>query len=132
MSLEKPKLSVIVPVSGEPDRILFLGSWFKPTNVIHLEVIIIEDNLTQETKKELDRQLLELSSQYSQIRVVGNFGNPGDARNAGLIKATGDWIAFWDSDDLPNLDTVAEILAETESRESARQNLQTPESTAKL
>ena len=118
MTLEKPKLSVIVPVSGEPDRIMFLGSWFRPTNVIHLEVIIIEDNLTQQTKKELDRQLLELCSQYSQIRVVGNFGNPGDARNAGLTQATGDWIAFWDSDDLPNLDTVAEVLAETESRES--------------
>jgi glycosyltransferase involved in cell wall biosynthesis len=118
MTLEKPKLSVIVPVSGEPDRIMFLGSWFRPTNIIHLEVIIVEDNLTQETKMELDRQLLELYSQYSQIRVVGNFGNPGDARNAGLTKATGDWIAFWDSDDLPNLGAVAEILIEPESRKS--------------
>jgi glycosyltransferase involved in cell wall biosynthesis len=118
MTYEKPKLSVIVPVSGEPDRIMFLGSWFKPNKFVHLEIIIVEDNLKEETKKELDKQLSGLYSEYSQIRVVGNFGNPGDARNAGLTKVTGDWVAFWDSDDLPDLVTVAEILIEPESRKN--------------
>jgi glycosyltransferase involved in cell wall biosynthesis len=116
MTPGKPKLSLVVPVSGDSNRIKRFGSWFESSGLISIEVIIVEDNLRIETQLELERQLSDFPREISVARIAGNFGNPGDARNAGLAKITGEWVAFWDSDDLPNLAVVEEILIEPESR----------------
>lgn len=112
MTEMKPKLSVIVPISGGPDRIKHLGEWFEFTNLISLEVILVEDNLQKETQEELQFQLSKFPKEYSLLRVTGEFGNPGTARNAGIEKRTGDWVAFWDSDDQPKLSKIAQILSQ--------------------
>ncbi len=116
MTLGMPNLSLVVPVSGDPNRIKHLGTWFESSGLISIEVIIVEDNLRIETQLELEKQLSDFPREISVARIAGNFGNPGDARNAGLAKITGEWVAFWDSDDLPNLAVVQEILLEPESR----------------
>jgi glycosyltransferase involved in cell wall biosynthesis len=112
MELGKPKLSVVVPVSGDPERIKGLGLWFEETESINIEFIVVEDNLMPRTRAELDTQLSQIPEGFSLKRISGNFGNPGDARNAGLLESTGDWLTFWDSDDLPRVTTVAAILSE--------------------
>ena len=38
--------------------------------------------------------------------VRGFYGGPGSARNAALGLIESEWVAFWDSDDLPNADQI--------------------------
>jgi glycosyltransferase involved in cell wall biosynthesis len=45
----------------------------------------------------------------------GVFGNPGSARNAGCEMANGDWIAFWDADDVVNPRAIESLIEDSES-----------------
>ncbi|MGN0054834.1 MAG: glycosyltransferase family 2 protein [Atopobiaceae bacterium] len=62
-----------------------------------LEVICINNNSTYDTRQILD----EFAARDPRVKV---FDEPtlgeGPARQAGLARATGDWLYFLDSDDL--------------------------------
>lgn len=64
---------------------------------IELEVIIVDDGSTDMTKKIIK----EYQEKYSFITLIeeSNIG-PGEARNIAMKKATGDYIAFIDGDDI--------------------------------
>src|SRR5207302_2601950 len=59
----------------------------------HYEIIVVDDGSTDTTTQALE--------QYGRIITVVYQANSGvsAARNAGIRKATGRWIAFLDSDD---------------------------------
>ncbi len=60
----------------------------------HFEVIIIEDGSNQKCISEVDRFLKNLDLHYYHKHNTG----PGDSRNYGASKATGDYLVFFDSD----------------------------------
>jgi glycosyltransferase involved in cell wall biosynthesis len=67
-----------------------------------VQVILVHDIADSETS----RQLNELINEIPQLDfhlIEDVFGNPGEARNAGLQFVSSEWFAFWDSDDLPNV-----------------------------
>jgi len=57
-------------------------------------------------------EIREIFSRYKSdfIFIEGEFGNPGSARNSGLTKVDCDWVCFWDSDDLPDVDAFLEMV----------------------
>ena len=87
------KVSVVIPFY---DNIEWLRE--AVTSVImqtyeNLEIIIVNDGSLF--------NLYEISQQDSRIKVVEKEnGGPASARNAGIIEATGEFIAFLDSDDI--------------------------------
>ena len=94
------KISVIVPITKMANRLHNLNTWLSQLGDYQIEVILVHDIQDESTGAELDAVLSTISD--SRITLVnGHFGAPGLARNAGLLHVTGEWICFWDSDDIP-------------------------------
>ena len=94
-----PKISVIIPAFNAEMFIAdAIRSVLAQEYSSKTEIIVIDDNSSDNTK-EIVR---ELSNNYSQIILLSNerTKGPSGARNTGLLKATGDYIAFLDADDL--------------------------------
>jgi glycosyltransferase involved in cell wall biosynthesis len=87
------RISVIIPTYNRADRVIeavrcVLDQTFEP-----FEVIVIDDGSTDDTEQ-------ALASVRERIRYIKT-PNRGvsAARNRGILEATGEWIAFLDSDD---------------------------------
>ena len=95
-------LTAIVPVAKMSGRLDAMKSWLDQIDPNILEVILVHDYHDAKTGQELREIIEQFSSQKITI-IEGKFGSPGAARNAGLEQARGDWVTFWDSDDIPNV-----------------------------
>lgn len=95
-----PKVSVVVPTYNR-SRFLesTLGSIFRQTVPVH-EVLLVDDGSTDNTASTIRALLVEHPDWKGRLRYFQQ-DNQGKsvATNAGLQVATGDWIAFNDSDD---------------------------------
>jgi glycosyltransferase involved in cell wall biosynthesis len=105
-----PKLSIVVPIKNMDGKLKNLKSWIDEALLLNCEVILVEDisNLTFTT--ELDH-LMVARTHGNLKKVTGEFGNPGSARNAGKEMARGEWIAFWDSDDVGFPEKALKVLS---------------------
>jgi glycosyltransferase involved in cell wall biosynthesis len=94
----KPVITVICPVRNMEGKLQNLQSWTKQCDS-SFQIILVCDSSTDKTLEEL--QNVQFMNPLLNIEIlVGEFGSPGAARNAGLTRAEGNWVTFWDSDDL--------------------------------
>ena len=92
--MSKKLVSVVIPAYNCADTICeALESVFNQT-YSNLEIIVINDGSTDETKHILQ----EFSSKI--IYLEQENGGPGSARNKGIRVSRGDYIAFLDADDI--------------------------------
>ena len=91
-------ISVICPVRNMEGKLQNLQSWVKQCDATY-QIILVCDSCTDKTLKEL-QNIQSINPQLNIEILVGEFGSPGSARNKGLTRAEGEWITFWDSDDL--------------------------------
>jgi glycosyltransferase involved in cell wall biosynthesis len=90
------KISVIIPVYKVEDYLERCVSSVCRQTYTDLEIILVDDGSPDNSGKLCD----ELAAQDGRIRVIHKEnGGLSDARNAGMEAATGDYIAFVDSDD---------------------------------
>jgi len=92
-----PEVSVVIPTR---DRWHLLSARALPSALeqegVDVEVVVVDDGSTDDTKEQL-KGLAE-----PRVRTVRNVEPKGvaAARNAGIAAASGDWIAFFDDDDV--------------------------------
>ena len=101
------RIAVIVPVSRMSTKLDNLRQWLRTVDFESIEVILVHDIQDIDT----GRELKEITLKIPQIQLIeARYGSPGMARNAGLDLAKNEWIVFWDSDDLPEVEEVIEMI----------------------
>lgn len=102
-------LTAIVPVSGMAGRLHNLENWLSTIHDLDIQIIIVHDHRDSET----ERQLLSMLGTINSPKIAylsGAFGSPGAARNAGLERVDSKFVCFWDSDDLPQPQSILSDL----------------------
>ena len=104
-----PLLSIICPIWNMEGKLQNLQTWMSQISNF-VEVVLVYDESSDGTISEINK-IVGKNQRREQITIVsGRFGSPGLARNAGSAVASGDWVCFWDSDDIGFLSPVLEEL----------------------
>ena len=94
--MEKNKISVIVPVYGVEAYLEKCLDTLVNQTLKDIEIIVINDSSPDDSQKIIDRY----AKKYKNIKAFTKpNGGLSDTRNFGIKKATGEYIAFLDSDD---------------------------------
>jgi len=104
------KVSVIIPVKNRVHLLKETLETVVNQSLKPYEIIVVDDNSEEDISRVLEMLDYELT-----YLMAGKTG-PGAARNSGLKEATGDYIQFFDSDDLMTLNKLEEqckILKQT-------------------
>lgn len=111
------KASVIVPVHNKHDTVRAVLRALA-TQSVHseaFEVFVVDDHCADECAE----ILRSLTSQYGFTLLSRRNGTPSasEARNAGLAKATGDYVLLLDSDVVLPADAIARLFDESATRD---------------
>lgn len=108
---KEPIFSFIIPVYKKPPEVFekCLKSLFD-MSMKDIEVICVFDGL--------DADLENVASNYSTQRIVIDHGGAPKARNAGMDKAVGKYLWFWDADCFIKPDHAKRMLEEFEATDA--------------
>jgi len=98
MFARNPKVSVIVPVYNKSPVLQATLASLSRQNLGDCEFIIVDDCST-DNSLEVIRRFTKEDKRFQLVRRTVN-GGLSVARNTGLAHAEGDYILFWDADDL--------------------------------
>ena len=104
----KPLISIIVPVHRMAGQLMNFTKWIEAAclRAPLIEVLVIEDGNDGPTRAELSK----LRNRFGFTLLETCLRSPGLARNLGLRNASGEWIIFWDSDDIGYPNLLEEVL----------------------
>lgn len=107
--VDQAVLSVIMPLRGPIYDLRYLEYLVRETDRLEIEFIVVHDKHDEQTSIQLCR--LHSDAKAKNFKLYESvFNSPGLARNKGLLEASGEWIAFWDSDDQPNPAKFVEMV----------------------
>ena len=110
-----PKVSVIVPVYNVEKYIKRCLDSLVNQTIDSIEIIIINDGSTDESKKTIElyaENFPHIIRYYEKKN-----GGLSDARNYGIPYATGEYIAFLDSDDYVELDMYEKMYSKAKEQD---------------
>ena len=107
------ELSLIVPVHNLHGRYQNLNTWIRQPLPSNLEIIFVIDEQNDSAKTEFTTEVLnEVPRKF--VVVADDFRGPGTARNKGISLATGKYLAFIDSDDIPDITEYFALIKKME------------------
>lgn len=92
--MAQPLISIIVPVYNRPDEVAELLDSLQKQTDSNFEIILVEDGSTIDCRKEAMAASCNLRLRYFMQPNEGR----SPARNFGIIRASGDFLVFVDSD----------------------------------
>ena len=106
--MQNPRVSIIVPVYNAEKYISRCVDSLLSQTEIQIEVILVNDGSTDSSLE----ICLEYQGRDTRVKVL-DFSNRGvsSARNEGLMRASGEYILFVDSDDFIDTNTVEILLS---------------------
>jgi|688.fasta_scaffold152590_2 glycosyltransferase involved in cell wall biosynthesis len=108
--IQRYNLSIIVPITQMKSKLGNLEKWISEATSEKIQIILIHDDQNDGTQEELEALVKKHHGKQVQL-YRHKCGSPGEARNKGTSFARGEWIVFWDSDDIPNLKQVLECMS---------------------
>lgn len=105
--MDKPLISVIVPIYKVEKYLEACVESLVYQSYEKLQIILVDDGSPDDCPRMCD-QWKEKDSRIEVIHKAN--GGLGDARNAGLKSAIGEWISFIDSDDYIGLNTYEDCI----------------------
>ena len=115
MKNEKPLISIIVPIYGVEAYLDKCVTSLIHQTYHHLEIILVDDGSPDNCPQLCD----DWAKKDGRIKVIHKKnGGLSDARNAGMAVATGEWIAFIDSDDWIENDAFEKMYLRSQADES--------------
>jgi glycosyltransferase involved in cell wall biosynthesis len=91
----------------------FFKSWVIQAQLHSIFLVIVHDWRDENTESELIAFLATIDSDRF-VFLSSEYGSPGSARNAGMKIMKGQWLTFWDSDDLPDLENVMRAIRQSQ------------------
>jgi len=110
-------LSAIIPVGGFPNGDSALKSWVLKQVPSGLEVILVLDSDDESVRTSV-QEIAAMDSKKNVSVLISKYRNPGSTREIGLKAATGEWICFWDADDLPEVSNVWRNVESEENQQA--------------
>lgn len=116
----KPLVSVVIPTYNRRDLVLralesVFGQTYRP-----MEVIVVDDGSTDGTFEALTQATFPVKVEV--LRLPTNQG-PGATRNAGILHASGKYVAFLDSDDVWHTDNLERLVTQMEGSSTPEKTL---------
>ena len=102
-------ISIIIPIGSFITDKRNIYRTLNECKHIEFEVLLIMDGASYKEQKEISEYISENNLDNVSL-LNSNSRNPGSARNIGLDKANGDWIVFWDSDDIPMPEALFQMI----------------------
>jgi glycosyltransferase involved in cell wall biosynthesis len=109
-------LTSVIPVIGSATEMKYLKKTLSDAHGKPIKVVSVCD-LIEEFPSDQIKDLLSEACPKCVLVVTDIYGGPGQARNAGLQFANTRWIAFWDSDDNPNIQPILEEISKNDNAE---------------
>jgi glycosyltransferase involved in cell wall biosynthesis len=113
MSEESIQITFLIPIATHLHVHPDLENWIRAPALQGHEVILIIDEVegvgTRSSTIELIGRI-ENSRLPNVLVERTQAGNPGASRNQGLKAAKGQWIFFWDADDVPQLENAIALV----------------------
>lgn len=101
-----PRVSVIVPVYNVEAYLRPCLDSVVGQTLRDIEIICVDDGSTDSSAGILS----EYAAKDPRIKVISHaHSNAGVARNAGLDVSSGEWLAFWDADDVFDCEMLCEM-----------------------
>lgn len=99
MSSDDPLVSVVIPSYDRPDRLHDALDSVADQTYDHIEVVVVDDHSPEPVEQSLAGRRDGYPHELTVVRHDTNRGASA-ARNTGIERAAGSWIAFLDDDDV--------------------------------
>ena len=108
--LHLPLLSIVVPIFNKQKYLKTTFKSIKDLNYKNKEVLLVDDCSTDRSLSMCET----FAKNNLDVKIIKRKTNGGlsAARNSGLVKAKGEYVLFWDADDILASEGVREIILE--------------------
>lgn len=102
-------VSIIIPTYKRGDKLDNAIKSAVSQTYKNIEIIVVDDNSNNTQERQITRKIVK---KYKNVNLIENNKNLGGAltRNAGIMAAKGDYIAFLDDDDIFHADKIEKQL----------------------
>ncbi len=95
----RPQVSVVIPTFRRPETTVRAVRGVLAQTYAELDVIVVDDYSGDGTAEAVERLADQLGETRIRVLRLEKNSGPGEARNRGMAEARGEFIAFLDSDD---------------------------------